>query len=59
MGFKFRSIKSQDKRSRYQAPTGQAHRMFNVRALVNAVDTILASRVNSTLSLPRLLASQP
>jgi len=41
VGFKFRSIKSQDKRSRYQAPTGQAHRMFNVRALVNAVDTIL------------------
>jgi len=41
VGFKFRSLNSQDKRSRYQSPTGQQHHLYNVAALVDAVDTIL------------------
>lgn len=41
VAFKFRSLRTEDKRSRYQSPTGQSHHLYNVNALVDAVDTIL------------------
>lgn len=42
VAFKFRSLRSDDdKRYRYQSPTGQSHHLYNVNALVDAVDRIL------------------
>jgi DNA primase len=42
VAFKFRSLDpTVDKRYRYNSPTGQAHHLFNVNALVDAVDSIL------------------
>lgn len=42
VGFKFRSLDpTVDKRYRYNSPTGQAHHLYNVNALVDAVESIL------------------
>lgn len=42
VAFKFRSLDpAVDKRFRYNSPTGQKHHLYNVNALVSAIDTIL------------------